>query len=99
VESLPWVRCPDLLVEFPRLFRGISPNVEHHEIVYIGLPEKSRCREFVGFIHLNCATAQHGSAHLARSLAAVDEEDSLATKISETARTTVVFLEPSPLVA
>src|SRR6266849_75154 len=80
-DSLPWVRCPDLLVEFLHLFRGISPNVEHHEIVDIGLPEKSCSGDLFSFMHLDSLTSQHGSAHLARCLAAVDEEDSLATTI------------------
>ncbi len=32
-HSLPWVRRPNLLVEFERFRRGVSANVEHDEIV------------------------------------------------------------------
>jgi hypothetical protein len=127
-DSLPWVRCPNRLVEFERFRRGVSANVEHYEIVDMGLPEKSRGGNLFGDMHLDSVTSQDGSARFARSLKAVDEENSLATKIgtfwrwlkhstlprfvaanryrmpaalskSETARTTVVFLEPSPPVA
>jgi len=74
-ELLTRVRSPNLLVEFERFRRGVSANVEHNEIVDMGLPQKSRCGEFLGFMHLDCVTSQDGSARLARSLAAVDEEN------------------------
>ena len=65
----------DLLVEFERFRRGVSANVEHHEIVDMGLPQKACCGEFLGLMHLNCVSSQDGSAHLAGCLAAVDEEN------------------------
>jgi len=41
----------------------------------MGVPEKPRCGEVVGFIHLDSMTPQDGSTHLAGSLAAVYEEN------------------------
>jgi hypothetical protein len=41
----------------------------------VGLPEKSRAGDLCGFVHLDSVTSQDGSARLARSLAAVDEEN------------------------
>jgi len=64
-----------LAVEFQRLVRRVSANVEHDEIVDIGLPEKSRGGDLFRFMRLDSATSQDGSAHLARSLAAVNEEN------------------------
>src|ERR1700730_6932376 len=74
-DSLPWVRCPNLLVEFERFRRGVSAKVKHQEIVETGLPEKSRSRDLFSFMHLDSLTPEDRSAHLARSLAAVDEEN------------------------
>jgi hypothetical protein len=79
-ESLPWVRCPNLLVEFERLLWGVTANVEHDEIVDMGLPEKSRSGDLFSFMHLDSATSQDGSARLAGCLAAVDEENSFPGK-------------------
>ena len=62
-------------VEFQRFRREVSANVEHDEIVDMGLPEKSCGGDLFSFMHLDCVTSQDGSAHLARSLAAVDEEN------------------------
>src|SRR5712692_9457939 len=76
----------DLLVEFSRLFRGIPSNVEHDEIVDIGLPQKACCGESFGFMHLDSVTSQDGRARLARSLAAVDEENFLPKKIQRISR-------------
>jgi hypothetical protein len=69
-----------LLVEFERFPRGVSTNVEHDEIVHIGLPQKACCGESLGFMHLDSVTSQDGSARLARSPAAVDEENFFARK-------------------
>jgi hypothetical protein len=74
-EALTGTRVPDLLVELSRFFRGIAPNGEHEEIVETGSPKKSRGRDLFSFMHLDCVTSQDGSARLARSLAAVDEEN------------------------
>src|SRR6266851_9553563 len=74
-ELLTRVRSPNLLVEFERFRRGVSANVEHHEIVDMGLPQKACCGEFLGFMHLDSVTPQDGSAYLAGCLAAVDEEN------------------------
>src|SRR6266849_7581753 len=74
-ELLTRVSSPNLLVEFERFSRGVSANVEHDEIVDMGLPQKSRCGEFLGFMHLYCVTSQDGSARLTGSLAAVDEQN------------------------
>jgi hypothetical protein len=63
-----------------RLRGGVSANVEHHEIVHIGLPQKSRGGDVFSFIHLNSTTPQDRSARFARSLRAVDEENSFVSK-------------------
>src|SRR5713226_5840907 len=65
----------DLLVEFSRLFRGIPTNVEHDQIVEIGLPQKACCGESLGFLYLNSVTPEDRSARLAGCLAAVDEQN------------------------
>ena len=70
----------DLLVEFERLPRGVSPNIEHYEVIDIGLPKKSRCGDLFGSMHFDSMTPQDGSAHLAGSLAAINEENFLASK-------------------
>ena len=80
-DSLPWVRCPNLLVEFERFRRGVSANVEHREIVYVGLPQKSRGGDVFSFMHFDVVTSQDGGARLAGCLAAVDEENPFAMKI------------------
>src|SRR6266849_4939943 len=74
-DLLPWVRCPNLLVEFERLCGGVSANVEHHEVVDIGLPQKSCGGNLFSFMHLDSVSSQNGSARLAGCLAAVDEEN------------------------
>src|SRR6266852_2051106 len=74
-HSLPWVRRPNLLVEFERFRRGVSANVEHDEIVDMGLPQKSRCGDLFSFMHLDSVTSQDCSTRLARGLKAVDEEN------------------------
>src|SRR6266852_6745676 len=79
-NSLPRVRCPNLLVEFERFRRGVSANVEHDEIVDIGLPEESRSGDLFSFMHLDSVSSQNGGAYLARSLKAVDEENFLVGK-------------------
>src|SRR5206468_9271164 len=79
-DSLPWVRCHNLLVEFERFRRGVSANVEHDEIVDLRLPEKSRCGDLVRFMHLHSVSSQDCSARLARGLKAVDEENFLVGK-------------------
>jgi hypothetical protein len=76
-DSLASVRCPNLLAEFERFPRGVSANVEQHEIVDIELPEKSRVGNLFSFMHLDSVTSQNGSARFARSLAAVDEKNFL----------------------
>jgi len=70
----------DLLVEFERFRRGVSANVEHHEIVDIGLPQKSYGGNLLSLMHLDSATPQDRSAYLARSLAAIDQENFLIGK-------------------
>ena len=70
----------DLLVEFERLPRGVSPNIEHYEVIDIGLPKKSRCGDLFGSMHFDSMTPQNGSAHLTGSLAAINEENFLASK-------------------
>src|SRR5216683_2929801 len=74
-ESLTRVRSPNLLVEFERFRRGVSANVEHDEIVDIGLPQKSRCGDLFSFMHLDSVSSQDCSTRLARGLKAVDEEN------------------------
>jgi hypothetical protein len=69
-----------LAVEFQRFLRGVSAKVEHQEIVDIGLPQKSCGRNLFSFMHLDSASSQDGNARLARSLAAVDEENFLPGK-------------------
>src|SRR5713226_8865397 len=69
-----------LTVEFQRFRRGVSANVEHDEIVDMGLPQKSRCGDLFSFMHLDSVTSQDGSAGFARSLKAVDEENFLVGK-------------------
>jgi len=66
-----------LTVEFQRFRRGVSANVEHDEIVDIGLPQKAGCGESLGFMHLDSVTSQDGSARLTRSLKAIDKENFL----------------------
>src|ERR1700730_4947524 len=66
----------DLLVEFARLPRRVSPDVEHYEVIYPGLPKRSRCGDPFGSMHCDSMTPQDRSAYLARSLAAIDEENS-----------------------
>jgi hypothetical protein len=68
----------DLLVEFERLPRGVSANIEHDEVIEIGLPKKSRCGELVGGMHFDSMTPQDARAHVACSLTAIDEENFLA---------------------
>jgi hypothetical protein len=68
----------DLLVEFERLSRGVSPNVEHYKVIDLGLPKKSRCGELVDGMHFDSMAPQDRSAHVACSLAAIDEENFLA---------------------
>src|ERR1700730_3368308 len=79
-DWLPWVRCPNLLVEFERFRRGVSANVEHDETVDMGLPQKSRAGDLFSFIHLDSATPEDRSARFARSLKAIDEENFLVSK-------------------
>ena len=79
-NSLPGTCLLDLLVEFERLPRGVSPNIEHYEVIDIGLPKKSRCGDLFGSMHFDSMTPQNGSAHLAGSLAAINEENFLASK-------------------
>ncbi len=74
-ELLTRVHSPNLLVEFERFRRGVSANVEHDEIVDMGLPQKACCGESLGFMHLDSVSSQDGGAYLARSLKAVDEEN------------------------
>ena len=74
---LPGTGLLNLLVEFERLSRGVSPNVEHDEVIEIGLPRKSRCGELVGGMHFDSMTPQDRSTRVAGSLAAIDEENSL----------------------
>jgi len=72
---LPGTRTLDLLVELECLRGGASANVEHHEIVYVGLPQKSRGGDVFSFMHFYAVTSQDGGAPLAGCLAAVDEEN------------------------
>src|ERR1700704_2808715 len=67
----------DLLVEFEGLPRRVSPNVEHYEVIYLGLPKRSRCGDPFGSMHCDSMTPQDRSAYLARGLAAIDEENFL----------------------
>jgi hypothetical protein len=67
-----------LTVEFQRFRRGGSANVEHDEIVDMGLPQKSRSGDLFSFMHLDRVSSQDGGAYLACSLAGVDEENFLA---------------------
>jgi hypothetical protein len=70
----------DLLVEFERLPRGVSPNVEYDEVIDIGLPKRSRCGDLFGSMDLDSMTPQDARAHPTGSLAAIDEENFLASK-------------------
>jgi hypothetical protein len=70
----------DLLVEFERLPRRVSPNVEHYEVIYPGLPKRSRCGDPFGGMHCDSMTPQDRSAYLARSPGAIDEENLLIGK-------------------
>jgi hypothetical protein len=79
-DSLPWVRFPDLLVEFERFRRGVSANVEHDEILDIGLPKKSSSGDLFSLMHLYCVSSQDGGARLAHSPKAVDEENFFSGK-------------------
>jgi hypothetical protein len=72
-ELLTRVSSPNLLVEFERFRRGVSANVEHDEIVDMGLPQKSRSGDLFSFMHLDRVSSQDGGTYLARSLAGVDE--------------------------
>jgi hypothetical protein len=49
-------------------------------LVDIGLPKKSRCGDLFASMHFDSMTPQNGSAHLTRSLAAINEENFLASK-------------------
>ena len=80
----------DLLVEFERLPRGVSPNIEHYEVIDIGLPKKSRCGDLFGSMHFDSMTPQYGSAHLAGSLAAIDEKNFLAKNRAATKRWSII---------
>jgi hypothetical protein len=77
-NSLPWVRCPNLLGEFERFRREVSASVEHDEIVDIESPQKSCGGNLFSFMHLDCVTSQDGGAHLASCLAAVDQKNFFA---------------------
>src|SRR5229473_8008158 len=79
-NSLPRVRCPNLLVEFERFPRGVSANVKHDEIVDMRLPQKACCGDLFSFMHLDSVTSQDGSAGLTGSLAAVDEQNFFVSK-------------------
>ena len=70
----------DLLVEFERFRRGVSANVEHHEIVDIGLPQKSCGGDLFSLMHLDSATPQDRTARFAGCVAAVDQENFLIGK-------------------
>jgi hypothetical protein len=76
-EALTRTAVFHLTVEFECLFRRVSTNVEHYEVVDMRLPEKSRARDLFGEVNLDSVTAQDGSAYLAGSLAAVDEKNFL----------------------
>ncbi len=93
-DLLPWVRCPNLLVEFERLCGGVSANVEHHEIVYMGLPQKSCGGNLFSFMHLDSVSSQDGSAYLTRSLKAVDEKNFLVGKSRVTTKWWAVHRTP-----
>ena len=67
----------DLLVEFERLPRRASPNVEHYEVIYLELPKRSRCGDPFGSMLCNSMTPQDRGVYHARSLAAIDEENFL----------------------
>jgi hypothetical protein len=67
----------DLLVEFERLPRGVSPNVEHYEVIDPGLPKRSRCGDLFGSMHFDSMTPQDARSHPTGSLAAIDEENFL----------------------
>src|SRR5205814_10134673 len=69
-----------LLVEFSRLFRGIPPYVEHHEIVDIGSPEKSGSGEVLCFLHLDPVIAENRSTYFSGSLTTIDEKNSLLSE-------------------
>jgi hypothetical protein len=79
-DSLPWVRCPNPLVEFEPFRRGVSANVEHDEILDIGLPKKSSSGDLFSLMHLYCVSSQDGGARLAHSPKAVDEESFFSGK-------------------
>ena len=64
-------------VKFQRFLRGIPTNVEHDEIVDIGLPKGARSVDLFSFMYLDCVTPQDGSAYFARGLTAVDEQNFL----------------------
>ncbi len=67
----------DLAVEFERLPGGVSPNVEHYEVIDLGLAKKSRCGDLFGRVHFDTMTPQDTRAHPTGSLAAIDEENFL----------------------
>jgi hypothetical protein len=58
----------------------MSAHIEQYQVIQLGLPQKSRCLEALRLMYLDAVTAQDGSAHLARTLIAVDEENRLALK-------------------
>ena len=62
------------------LFPDAGYGAPHYEVIDIGLPKKSRCGDLSGSMHFDSMTPQNGSAHLTGSLAAIDEENFLASK-------------------
>ena len=45
------------------------------KVAFLRLPQQSRGRDLFSFMHLDCVSSQDGGTRLARSLAAVDEEN------------------------
>lgn len=80
-DTLPRTSVFDLLAPVKRFSCVVSANVEQYEIVHEGLPEESRPVEVLHRMHLNPMTSEDASAHLARSLAAVDQKNSPVRKI------------------
>jgi hypothetical protein len=72
---------PDLLIEFERLAGNVPAHVQEYPTVSIGLPEKSRFTQVSGSMDLYAVTPQDGGAHLAGSLAAVDQKNCLVTEV------------------
>jgi hypothetical protein len=83
-ETFSSARFFDLLVEFECLAGKVPAHVREYPTVGIGFPEKSRSTEVSRSMDLYAVSPQDGGAHLTGSLAAVDQENCVATGIRTT---------------